>query len=201
MSVPDLETIPYTVLRREDNYEVRQIESYVVAETVMPGKSGFDFYGSSQGFNTLAAYLFGKNRKREEMEMTTPVITSRSQAEGEKMDMTTPVISRQTENGGQWQMAFVMPKKYGDDLPVPVDDSVKIRRVPPKMVAVTAFSGYVTDEEVKLRERKLRSDIEKDNKFRVVESAQAEVSQYNPPFTPPFSRRNEVALEVVQVDS
>lgn len=133
--------------------------------------------------------------------MTTPVITSRSQAEGEKMDMTTPVISRQTENGGQWQMAFVMPKKYGDDLPVPVDDSVKIRRVPPKMVAVTAFSGYVTDEEVKLRERKLRSDIEKDNKFRVVESAQAEVSQYNPPFTPPFSRRNEVALEVVQVDS
>lgn len=201
MSVPDLETIPYTVLRREDNYEVRQIESYVVAETVMPGKSGFDFYGSSQGFNTLAAYLFGKNRKREEMEMTTPVITSRSQAEGGKMDMTTPVISRQTENGGQWQMAFVMPKKYGDDLPVPVDDSVKIRRVPPKMVAVTAFSGYVTDEEVKRRERKLRSDIEKDNKFRVVESAQAEVSQYNPPFTPPFSRRNEVALEVVQVDS
>lgn len=63
MSVPDLETIPYTVLRREDNYEVRQIESYVVAETVMPGKSGFDFYGSSQGFNTLAAYLFGKEAR------------------------------------------------------------------------------------------------------------------------------------------
>ena len=40
-------------------------------------------------------------------------------------------------------MAFVMPKKYGDDLPVPVDDSVKIRRVPPKMVAVTAFSGTI----------------------------------------------------------
>lgn len=26
----------------------------------MPGKSGFDFSGSSQSFNVLAAYLFGK---------------------------------------------------------------------------------------------------------------------------------------------
>lgn len=26
----------------------------------MPGKSGFDFYGASRSFNTLAEYLFGK---------------------------------------------------------------------------------------------------------------------------------------------
>lgn len=26
----------------------------------MPGKSGFDFRGSSQSFNVLAEYLFGK---------------------------------------------------------------------------------------------------------------------------------------------
>lgn len=26
----------------------------------MPGKSGFDFNGASQSFNTLAEYLFGK---------------------------------------------------------------------------------------------------------------------------------------------
>lgn len=201
MSVPDLETIPYAVLRREQDYEIRQVESYVVAETVMPAKTGFDFYGASQGFNTLAAYLFGKNKKREGMEMTTPVIVSRIQAEGEKMEMTTPVISRQMEKGGKWQMAFVMPAKYGDDLPLPVDDSVKIRRVPPKMIAVSTFSGYVTDEGVKRRERKLRSALGKDKKVSVKESAQAEVSQFNPPFTPPFMRRNEVMLEVVQIDS
>lgn len=35
-------------------------QSYVVAETTMPGRSGFDFMGSGQAFNTLAAYLFGK---------------------------------------------------------------------------------------------------------------------------------------------
>jgi hypothetical protein len=35
-------------------------QSYYVAETTMPGRSGFDFNGSSQSFNVLASYLFGK---------------------------------------------------------------------------------------------------------------------------------------------
>lgn len=35
-------------------------QSYVVAETTMPGRSGFDIASSGQSFNTLAAYLFGK---------------------------------------------------------------------------------------------------------------------------------------------
>ncbi|MCO5595011.1 hypothetical protein L7F22_049048 [Adiantum nelumboides] len=176
MSVPDLETIPYRVLRREKNYEVREVQSYVVAETIMPGKTGFDFYGSSQGFNTLAAYLFGKNLKKEEMEMTTPVLTSRILSEGEKMEMTTPVISQQTD-GGQWKMAFVMPSKYGDNLPMPIDKSVTTRRVPSKVVGVTAFSGYVNDDMVKRREQELRKFLERDPKLRVKESAQAEVAQ------------------------
>lgn len=199
MSVPDLETIPYRVLRREEKYEIREVESYVTAETIMSGTTGFDFYGSSQGFNTLATYLFGKNLKKNEMEMTTPVVVSRNQTEGEKMDMTTPVISQQT-NSGQWKMAFVMPSKYGDDLPQPVDNSVRIRRVPSKVVAVTAFSGYVTDDIVKRREQELRKVLERDTKVRIKEPAQAEVSQFNPPFTLPFTRRNEISLEVVQMD-
>ncbi|KAI5084433.1 hypothetical protein GOP47_0000602 [Adiantum capillus-veneris] len=199
MSVPDLETIPYQVLRREKNYEVREVQSYVVAETTMPGRSGFDFYGSSQGFNTLAAYLFGKNLKKEEMEMTTPVLMSRIQSEGEKMEMTTPVISQQTD-GGQWKMAFVMPSKYGDNVPLPIDKSVTTKRVPSKVVAVTAFSGYVTDDMVKAREQELRKFLERDPKLQVKESAQAEISQFNPPFTLPFMRRNEISIEVELVD-
>ena len=38
-------------------------------------------------------------------------------------------------------MSFVMPSKYGDDLPIPVDNAVTIRRVPSKVVAVSVFSG------------------------------------------------------------
>ncbi|KAF5180784.1 Soul heme-binding family protein [Thalictrum thalictroides] len=161
----------------------------------MSGQNGFDFSGSSQGFNVLAEYLFGKNTASDKMEMTTPVITRKAQSNGEKMEMTTPVITKQ-EGGDKWKMSFVMPSKYGANLPLPKDPSVRIQEVPRKIVAVAAFSGFVTDEDVKRRESKLRSAMRSDTQFQVKEGALVEVAQYNPPFTLPFTRRNEIALEV-----
>ncbi|XP_020111176.1 heme-binding-like protein At3g10130, chloroplastic isoform X1 [Ananas comosus] len=196
MSVPDLETVKYRVIKRTDYYEIREVEPYFIAETTMPGQAGFDFNGASQSFNVLAAYLFGKNTASEQMEMTTPVYTRKVQPSGEKMDMTTPVITKRSPEQDKWQMSFVMPSKYGSNLPVPKDSSVSIKEVPGKIVAVTAFSGFVTDEDVKRREAKLRNALHSDGQFRVKEDASVEVAQFNPPFTLPFTRRNEIALEV-----
>lgn len=61
-----------------------------------------------------------------------------------------PTQMRHTLNGlndgqsgdqGKWQMSFVMPSKYGANLPLPKDPSVTIKEVPRKIVAVMAFSG------------------------------------------------------------
>ncbi|CAL9099845.1 unnamed protein product [Musa textilis] len=214
MSVPDLETVKFRDLKRTNEYEIREVESYFIAETTMPGKTGFDFNGSSQAFNVLAAYLFGKNITSEQMEMTTPVYTRKSQSDGVKMDMTTPVITNkasssviqllikcnmfvdQSPDQDKWQMSFVMPSKYGSNLPMPKDPSVSIKEVPKKIVAVTAFSGFVKDEDVMQRESKLREALRSDPEFQVKEGASVEVAQFNPPFTLPFTRRNEVAVEV-----
>lgn len=199
MSVPDLETIPYDLVRREADYEIRDVRPHVVAETTMSGRSGFDFASSGQAFNTLAAYLFGKNSRRSEMSMTTPVITNRGQSRGEKMEMTTPVIQQRGSGDEQWRMSFVLPAKYNNDAPVPEDLSVSIRNIPGKKVAVMVFSGFVTDDEVKRREQALRRALLKDPVVRVKANAQPEVAQYNPPFTLPFMRRNELALEIEDV--
>lgn len=196
MSVPDLETVKFKVLSRNDKYEIREVEPYFIAETRMPGKNGFDLNGASQSFNVLAEYLFGKNTAKEKIEMTTPVLTRKTQSNGEKMEMTTPVITKRLEDEDKWQMSFVMPSKYGSNLPLPKDSSVNIREVPRKIVAVVAFSGFVTDDEVKSRESSLRSALKNDNQFQVKGGASVEVAQYNPPFTLPFTRRNEIALEV-----
>ncbi|KAM4078618.1 hypothetical protein ACB094_09G052500 [Castanea mollissima] len=196
MAVPDLETVNFKVLSRGDLYEIREVEPYFVAETTMPGRTGFDFNGASQSFNVLAAYLFGKNTTNETMEMTTPVFTRKSQSDGEKMEMTTPVITKRLEDQDKWQMSFVMPSKYGANLPLPKDSSVTIREVPRKIIAVVAFSGFVTDEEVKQRESKLREALKNDAQFQIKEGGSVEIAQYNPPFTLPFQRRNEIALEV-----
>lgn len=196
MAVPDLETVKFKVLGTRDQYEIREIEPYSVAETTMPGKSGFDFYSASQSFNVLAEYLFGKNTKKEKMEMTTPVFTRKDENDGVKMDMTTPVLTTRMEDHGKWKMSFVMPSKYGANLPLPKDSSVMIKEVPRKIVAVVAFSGYVNDEEVQRRELKLREGLKRDREYKVKEGSSVEVAQYNPPFTLPFQRRNEIALEV-----
>ncbi|XP_059296247.1 heme-binding-like protein At3g10130, chloroplastic isoform X4 [Lycium ferocissimum] len=162
MSVPDLETVKFNVLKRNDQYEIREVE----------------------------------NTKKESMAMTTPVITRRTQSDGEKMEMTTPVITKRVEDQEKWRMSFVMPSKYGSDLPLPKDSSVTIKEVPRKTVAVVAFSGFMTDEEVKARESRLRTAVKGDAEFRVKDGALIEVAQYNPPFTLPFTRWNEISLEV-----
>ncbi|CAB4317551.1 unnamed protein product [Prunus armeniaca] len=196
MSVPDLETVKFKVLSRRDQYEIREVEPYFIAETTMPGKTGFDFNGASQSFNVLAEYLFGKNTTKEKMEMTTPVFTRKAQSDGVKMEMTTPVITTRLEDQDKWQMSFVIPSKYGANSPLPKDPSVRITEVPRKIVAAVAFSGFVTDDEVKRRESKLREALKKDGQFQVKEGTSVEVAQYNPPFTLPFQRRNEISLEV-----
>lgn len=196
MTVPDLETVKFTVLSRRDQYEIRDVEPYFVAETTMPGKSGFDFGGASQSFNVLAEYLFGKNTTKEKMEMTTPVFTSKNQSDGVKMDMTTPVLTTKTGDQDTWKMSFVMPSKYGASLPLPKDSSVRIEEVPRKVVAVVSFSGFVNDEEVKRRELKLREALKNDGQLNIKEGTTVEIAQYNPPFALPFQRRNEIALEV-----
>ncbi|KAK4767122.1 hypothetical protein SAY86_014872 [Trapa natans] len=196
MSVPDLETVKFKVLSRKGVYEIRAVEAYYIAETIMPGRAGFDFNGASRSFNVLAEYLFGKNTAKEKMEMTTPVYTRKAQSDGEKMEMTTPVITKKVVDQDKWKMSFVLPSKYGDNLPLPKDSSVRIKEVPKKTVAVLAFSGFVTDEEVEQRELKLREALESDSEFRVKPDISVEVAQYNPPFTLPFTRRNEIALEV-----
>ncbi|MQL96466.1 hypothetical protein Taro_029131 [Colocasia esculenta] len=171
-------------------------QSYFIAETTMPGKRGFDFNGSGQAFNVLAAYLFGKNTASEQMEMTTPVFTRKAQSDGERMEMTTPVITNKLRDEDSWQMSFVMPSKYGGNLPTPRDPSVRIRELPRKIVAVAAFSGFVTDEMVKDKELRLRDALRGDLEFQAKENTLVEVAQFNPPFTLPFTRRNEVSLEV-----
>ena len=108
---------PYKVISEEGEIEIRQYGEMIVAETVVEGS-----YGQTSGaaFSRLAGYIFGKNRAKQKIAMTAPVL---QESVSEKISMTAPVI--QERKGNAWIMSFVMPEGYTlETLPVPLDPAM-----------------------------------------------------------------------------
>ncbi len=61
-----IEKAKYNVLEREGNFELRQYEPHIVAETMVDG----DFEGvGNEGFRRLYDYISGKNRPQEAIDL------------------------------------------------------------------------------------------------------------------------------------
>ncbi len=62
---------PYTLIEKDGEREVRLYGDMIVAETVVEGR-----YSKTSGpaFSRLAGYIFGKNRGKQKIAMTAPVI-------------------------------------------------------------------------------------------------------------------------------
>ncbi len=181
-----LEEAKYTVIMKEESFELRQYESHIVAETKVDGD--FDKAGN-EGFRRLFKYISGENQKKQSIAMTTPV----SQETGsEKIAMTAPVSQEQT--GGQWRIAFVMPSEYTMDmLPQPLDPKVSLRHVPPRHMAAIAYSGSWSRERYMKHRALLETYIQKK---KLQPLGDPVLARYNSPFTLWFLRRNEVLIPV-----
>jgi hypothetical protein len=91
-------------------------------------------------------------------------------------------------------MAFVMPPGMKlEDLPKPASPEVTLRAVPGFKAAVIRFSGWGSATTVKRKTQQLAAALERDG-LRLV--AAPITAFYNPPWTPPFMRRNEVIIEI-----
>lgn len=192
----DTETLEYKVLKKEGKIEIREYEPYIAASVTFDNKEDFE----DKAFRVLAGYIFGKNIRQENIGMTSPVMnegedigmTAPVITEGEDIGMTSPVFNDQRKEG--WTMTFTMPARYTmETLPMPVDDRVVITEVPRKTVAAIRFSGFRTDRKNARKEKELREWLVKEN---IEVSGPASFAGYNPPWTLPMLRRNEVMIEV-----
>ena len=176
----------YAVTKKDDAFEIRLYESYIVAETVVDTA---DFSEASNvGFRRIAGYIFGGNKVQQKMSMTAPVTTEQS----EKIAMTSPVQTEQ--RGNPVTMTFMMPSEYTlESLPVPNDSRVTLRRVPGRKLAAISFSGRWTEENFREHTEELMKWIEKEG-LKVL--GWPIVARYNAPFVPWFLRRNEVLIPV-----
>jgi len=109
-----------------------------------------------------------------------------------KIEMTAPVISEETERG--WYISFNMPKQYSKEtLPIPNNSEVKIIEVPAEKFAVITFSGLVRDKKYA---EMLNELIEEMKKRNLEPKGPPILARYNPPWTLPVLRRNELMFRL-----
>ena len=159
------------VYRVEKAWEAEQIEIRAYAPRVM-AVTGMD-EDTEGGFRVLAGYIFGGNAEEEKIAMTAPV---------------------QQSMAGEKEMAFMMPAEYAlEDLPEPEDQRVSFREAPAYTAAVIQFSGWASAEKADEKWQQLRG-------FLIAEgidiTGEPTLNQYNPPWTLPFMRRNEIIVPV-----
>lgn len=180
----------YKIVVKQDNKEIRQYDSYIVAKTTVEG-SFKD--AQSKGFRILAGYIFGKNKSKQKIAMTSPVV---QKAESEKISMTAPVVMLPNENK-TWTMTFSMPSKFTlETLPVPEDERVKIEKVDGKLVAALTFSGFWNESKNAEKTQELTEWLKGHQDYQITSPAM--FAGYNPPWTLPFLRRNEMLIELKQ---
>jgi DNA gyrase inhibitor GyrI len=185
--VSDVEQAKYEVVEAYDNIEIRDYAPMIVAEAEV---SGDRKVAINQGFRMIADYIFGNNAPKQNVAMTAPVI----QQPAETIAMTAPVT--QERAGDRWKVRFVMPANYTiDTLPQPNNDTVKLEQIPSKRFAVVRFSGTASEDSLQIHTHALNRFI-KDHALNAL--AQPTYAFFNPPWTLPFLRRNEVMVEIAK---
>ena len=185
-----LEKPDYEILYKEGNIEYRLYEPYLVAQTEVSMDDNYNS-ASNEGFRRLFKYITGSNISEVDIAMTAPVQMSMDDSR-QKIDMTAPVQQIEIENF--LQVAFMLPSNFDiKNAPIPTDERVKIKQIPARIMAVIRYSGRWTEKNRSKYEYRLRENLEV---HAISAISQAETAAYNPPFTPPFMRRNEIMLEV-----
>ena len=168
-----VERARYKVVERKRAFEIRDYTPMIVAETEV---SGSREEAIRQGFRTLADYIFGNNAAMRVVAMTAPVT--------------------QQAGGAGWTVRFVMPARYTlDTLPEPNNAAISLKHLEGKRVAAICFSGRARDASVLRQAQRLERFIREKGLHPLSSPA---LAIYNPPWTVPFLRRNEVMIEIAR---
>lgn len=181
----EVEEAMYTLIEKKDGYELRAYAPQILARVKVEGRAEG---AMNRGFGPLAGYIFGGNRKR----LPDGALAEESQ----KIAMTTPVTMETTaaEGDGEHWVAFTMPSEFSlDTLPAPRDEAVLLEAREAYTAAAIRFTGGGGMSAMREHEALLRACLERDG---VEVTGQPVYARYDPPWTLPVLRRNEVILPV-----
>ena len=168
-----IEEPSYTMKRawETEQIEIRRYAPRVMATTTMQGND-------SDGFRVLAGYIFGGNATEQKIAMTAPV---------------------QKTMSGKREMSFMMPAEYNlEDLPAPNDERVGFEAAPAYTAAVIRFNGWASADKADDHWQRLRRFLISE---QIEIAGEPTLNQYNPPWTLPFLRRNEIIVPVALTEA
>lgn len=170
----------YAVVEQLDNgVEIRAYESRMAVETSATGQQ------DGAAFGRLFRYITGANAGGTRISMTAPV-----ESRGRLIAMTVPV-----EQGAEGTTRFYLPQEVANaGAPEPLEPGVRLIRVPAERIAAVRFSGRPTPEARETQAELLSKTLEKAGRKP---SGPPFFMGYDPPFTVPILRRNEVAVRLL----
>lgn len=162
------ESAPYRVVRTDGQFELRNYPPLAVVETTMAGRDS----AGNGSFMRLFKFISGGNDTKQKIAMTTPVFM--------------------TGNASNATMAFVLPAKLtAEAVPKPADRSVTVQELPAGRFAVMRFNGGRNSE----NERQALSQLQQwMASGRMTGLSSPVYGYFDPPWTLPFLRRNEVMM-------
>ncbi len=188
--VESVEEASYDIVEKQKRYEIRDYAPMIAVETTVD--AGFEQAGG-KAFRKLFGYISGENTAKQKISMTAPVIAeSNPEKSSVKIAMTAPVTAQQ--EGQAWRFQFVLPKKFtAQSAPAPLNPEVSLVEVPSKRVAVLRYAGSNTQAAQNKNVTLLKKWIESKGLQAVSAPRWA---GYNPPWTLPPFRRNEVLIDI-----
>jgi hypothetical protein len=194
-----IEEPKYEVIVSDAQFEVRHYAPVLIAETIVEGDMDA---ASSKGFRLIADFIFGNNLssdtdKKAKIAMTAPVTV---EPQSSKIAMTAPVTvepqaaESNMKTAKTWRINFVMPSQYTlANIPKPKNNAVSLREVPRKYFIVHKYSGFNTVSRVQTKtDETVEWAIKRS--YKIIGTPQ--LSRYDPPWTLPMFRRNEIMLEI-----
>jgi len=184
----------YEVRLSQAPFELRHYAPTLIAQTIVEGDMDA---ASNKGFRLIADFIFGNNlaagsEQAAKIAMTAPVTV---EPQSSKIAMTAPVtIEPQRGSAQQWRIHFVMPSQYTlANIPKPKNSAVTLHELPNKYFVVHRYSGFNTVARVQEKTEEALAWA-KQQSLKVVGTPQ--LSRYDPPWTLPMFRRNEIMVEV-----
>lgn len=187
----------YRVTLEDGSIEVREYAGYAIARTTVSAPYR---EATRTGFRRLFGYITGDNRAAVDIDMTAPVLLT---PQSGKIEMTAPVLiepqsgSRKantlaSDGISAWSMAFVLPQGYTKaSAPVPRDERITITDIDAHRIACILFRGRLNDQAGEMAREELAQWLDS----RSLEHAgDWRIAGYNPPWTLPALRRNEVIV-------